>query len=429
MMHDFPYTDLHELNLDWFLEQFKNLKKLVEDLKKIVINAPDATTATAGQAPIADGQGGWAWGDIEAGDSVPTSVRQAILALFQNGVYTRDDMSDEVAVIQSWATEITAISVSPTTLNINSTSQQTIVATTQPAGGAVTWSSSDESIATVSGGVVTPTGINGTCTITASCGGKSATCAVTISGFATLLSISAVYTQSGAVYDTDTLDSLKSNLVVTANYDDDRSVPVTGYTLSGTLTVGTSTITVSYGGYTDTFNVTVTSNITPVPWYGGGDQTILAVTDNGDSTYTLTYPSNTTLSTQYYQCWKAECTAGDVLHLTFDNPDMVYCGIYLYVIDSNNLILNGNPAKGIANASGSLRDNLDDDFTWLTTGFGKNVLYIGSDAYVTIPSTGTLIIVIRGSLYKPGTDTNPSNGIMYNAVSNGVFNFYLEGGN
>lgn len=74
---------------------------------------------------------------------------------------------------------------------------------------------------------------------------------------ATLTSISAVYTQSGTVYDTDSLDSLKDDLVVTALYDNETSSVVTDYTLSGTLAVGTSTITVSYGGKTTSFNVTV----------------------------------------------------------------------------------------------------------------------------------------------------------------------------
>ena len=75
---------------------------------------------------------------------------------------------------------------------------------------------------------------------------------------ANLVSISAVYTQSGAVYTDDTLDDLKTDLVVTAHYDDSSTETVTNYVLSGTLTVGTSTITVSYGGKTTTFNVIVT---------------------------------------------------------------------------------------------------------------------------------------------------------------------------
>ncbi|MBR3346273.1 MAG: BppU family phage baseplate upper protein [Solobacterium sp.] len=75
---------------------------------------------------------------------------------------------------------------------------------------------------------------------------------------AQLTSITAVYTQSGTVYNTDSLDDLKSDLVVTANYDDETSETVTTYTLSGTLTEGTSVITVSYGEMATTFNVTVT---------------------------------------------------------------------------------------------------------------------------------------------------------------------------
>lgn len=74
---------------------------------------------------------------------------------------------------------------------------------------------------------------------------------------AELQSITATYTQSGTVYDTDSLDSLKADLVVTSNYDNGTSATVTSYTLSGTLTEGTSTITVSYGGKTATFSVVV----------------------------------------------------------------------------------------------------------------------------------------------------------------------------
>ena len=77
---------------------------------------------------------------------------------------------------------------------------------------------------------------------------------------ATLSSISAVYTQPGTVYDTEILDSLKNNLVVTAHYSDNttRILPKVSYTLNGTLAVGTDTITVSYGGKSTTFTVTVT---------------------------------------------------------------------------------------------------------------------------------------------------------------------------
>ena len=73
------------------------------------------------------------------------------------------------------------------------------------------------------------------------------------------ISISAVFTQGSAViYNTDTLDTLRQYLTVTANYSGGVTEVVTAYVLSGTLTVGTSTITATYGGKSATFNVTVT---------------------------------------------------------------------------------------------------------------------------------------------------------------------------
>lgn len=95
----------------------------------------------------------------------------------------------------------------------------------------------------------------GTQTITVSYGGKTTTFSVTV--VAWVSSISAVFTQGqNVIYDTDTLDTLKQYLVVTANYADSTTATVSDYTLSGTLSVGTSTITASYGGKSATFTVT-----------------------------------------------------------------------------------------------------------------------------------------------------------------------------
>lgn len=82
---------------------------------------------------------------------------------------------------------------------------------------------------------------------------------------ANLSSISAVFTQSGTVLDTASLDDLKSDLVVTAHYSDSTTevVASTAYALSGILAEGTSTVTVTYGGKTTTFTVTVTAYAPP----------------------------------------------------------------------------------------------------------------------------------------------------------------------
>lgn len=72
--------------------------------------------------------------------------------------------------------------------------------------------------------------------------------------------IDAVFTQGEAkVYEGDDLSTLKQYLVVTAFYEDGSSIvlPANAYTLSGTLSVGESTITATYGNKTDTFSVLV----------------------------------------------------------------------------------------------------------------------------------------------------------------------------
>jgi len=112
-----------------------------------------------------------------------------------------------------------------------------------------------------------------------------------------LVSISAVYTQSGTVYETDSLDDLKSDLVVTATYDDSSTETITTYTLSGTLTVGTSTITVTYGGKTTTFTVTVSA----IP-FDYGAITLSSVVDNQyiDDTGAVTSNNGSHYDTEYF---------------------------------------------------------------------------------------------------------------------------------
>lgn len=102
---------------------------------------------------------------------------------------------------------------------------------------------------------------------------------------ANLVSISAVYTQRLAVYDTASLDDLKADLVVTAHMDDGTTRTATEYTLSGTLAEGTSTITVHYGGKTTTFNVMVTKEAALYPladgvFYDTGEPSIMTITND-----------------------------------------------------------------------------------------------------------------------------------------------------
>lgn len=205
---------------------------------------------------------------ISSSGGMSGDIKQALLQLASKVAYIDDDGQDYYNDLYDALyppVVYTAISLNKSTLSfgtLNATQQLT--ATTTPSGGSVSWSSSDTSVATVSQtGVVTSVAY-GSATITATCGELTATCSVSIVQ-ATVTSISAVYTQSGDVYDTDSLDSLKTDLVVTATWSNSTTSTVasTDYTLSGTLTVGTSTITVTYEGQTTTFNVTVTQATVP----------------------------------------------------------------------------------------------------------------------------------------------------------------------
>lgn len=146
----------------------------------------------------------------------------------------------------------------------------------------------------------------------------------------TVASISAVYTQSGTVYDTDALDSLKNDLVVTATFSDSSTavIPASDYTLSGTLLEGTSTITVAYGGKTASFNVTVTHVIVETSfltdaskWNKGSAITLANRTVDG---------FDASISAKGWNAWvleggtgancfvKTSEVSGKTIHITFD---------------------------------------------------------------------------------------------------------------
>ena len=244
------------------------------------------------------------------GGGVPTSVRQAMATLLNSAFYNTDDLSDEKAVIQAWASAITAIALNQSTISINGAGTYQLVATTTPSGGTVSWSSSNTAVATVSSSGLVTSVSNGIATITATSGSVSATCTVTVSGFATLSSISADYTQ-GTVDTATPLDSLKDDLVVTANWSDSTTSTVASadYTLSGTLTVGTSVITVSYGDKTTTFNVTVTQHVINGWYYPFNGSLTSEGTEDFGFTGTANYTTGRNGTEQAY-CHKVE-TEGD----------------------------------------------------------------------------------------------------------------------
>ena len=100
------------------------------------------------------------------------------------GQYAYDPYEKEDKVVKTYEKVAGAkISLNKTSTSIAKDANETLTATVSPSGmGTVSWNSSDSTVATVnsSGKVV---GVKaGTATITATAAGKSATCAVTITG-------------------------------------------------------------------------------------------------------------------------------------------------------------------------------------------------------------------------------------------------------
>lgn len=155
-----------------------------------------------------------------------------------------------------------------------------------------------------------------------------------------IVSISAVYTQSGTVYNTDDIDDLKDDLVVTANKTGGttHTIAAADYTLFGELNIGTSSISVIYRGNVTTFDVNVTrepNGLVDGSYAGtnGLTGTVLnnAVTVGGT---TGSYPKITIPLQKSIQV-----KAGDVLNLT-GTPDQIYTdgvapAIYFDTIASN----------------------------------------------------------------------------------------------
>ena len=193
------------------------------------------------------------------GGGLSEEVKQALLDLFAHLAYTDADGQDYYdALYNAFYPPAELVSISAVYTQSGAVFEDTpledleddLVVTAHYSDG----TTEEVTTYTLSGSLTA-----GTSVITVTYEDKTTTFNVTVSEPATLSSITAVYTQSGVVYPTDSLDSLKSDLVVTAHYSDSSTATVTTYTLSGTLTVGTSMITVTYSGKTTTFNVTVTA--------------------------------------------------------------------------------------------------------------------------------------------------------------------------
>lgn len=132
-------------------------------------------------------------GKVLANRSNLAALRIALLRQLLEHAVFNGDVTDIFDALETLDAAVESITLSQSSLTFSGSTTpgatQTLVATTDPAGVNVSWSSNKSNVATVNNGVVTAVG-NGTCVITASAGGLTATCNVSVSGILAVYEIS-----------------------------------------------------------------------------------------------------------------------------------------------------------------------------------------------------------------------------------------------
>lgn len=124
----------------------------------------------------------------DPGEGFTANAKALLLNLFENAAYKTDTMQPTLNALRAeWGgsaqeVPVQSVSLSAVTMTLNEGESKTLTATVLPANAtdrAVVWSVLPAGFATVTNGVVT--GIKaGNCTVTATAGGKSASCTVTV---------------------------------------------------------------------------------------------------------------------------------------------------------------------------------------------------------------------------------------------------------
>ena len=124
----------------------------------------------------------------DPGDGISENAKELLLSLFENAAYKTSDAQDTLNALRvEWGRSaqeipVQSVSLSAATLTLNEGESKTLTATVLPANATsrvVVWHVAPAGFAMVANGVVT--GIKaGSCTVTATAGGKSANCTVTV---------------------------------------------------------------------------------------------------------------------------------------------------------------------------------------------------------------------------------------------------------
>ena len=229
--------------------------------------------------------------------------------------YSASMVPVKLVKVRSENVAVTGVSLNKTSTSIEAGGTETLTATISPSGATnknVTWTSSDETVATVDGGVVTALSAgNTTITVTTSDGSFTATCTVTVTGSA--VSVTGVSLNKSStsitVGSTETLAATVAPAEATTKTvtwtSSDETVATVADGVVTAVKKGTATITVRTvdGGFTATCAVTVnnvavtsvTLNKPSTALYVGETETLTATVAPAEATVkTVSWSSSNT---------------------------------------------------------------------------------------------------------------------------------------
>ena len=257
-----------------------------------VVNATGGTVTVSGSEAIARSYGIRAdTGSITISGGSGTAKTTATSATVKQAMDKEPTLSNVIttgaynSTEMSWVpiVQVTGVSLTPTTLTLPANgATATLTATVEPTNATdanVTWSSSDDTIATVNNGEVTALKA-GTATITASAGGQSATCTVTVTDPVAAYGVSLdkttlALTVGGTQQLTATVapDNATNKAVSWSSSNESVATVSNGLVTAVSAGKATITVTTADGPHTATCTVTVTAPTQYTVTYDGNKNT------------------------------------------------------------------------------------------------------------------------------------------------------------
>lgn len=246
----YPFSDFEKVNLDWLLDVYNEVQRKIDE--------GDFTGPQGPQGP----QGPSGGGITEELKAALLQIAEKVVYIDANGPVYYNDLYQALYNLQP----VTLLSITATfnqganviydTDSLSALVPYLTVSANYSDGTSSVVPSTDY---VLSGSLVAPSS-----TIRVAYGGEEDTFTVSVTvNPVYVVSIEAVFNQTGTIYDTDSLTALEQYLIVTATYSDASTATISSidYTLSGSLVAPSSTIDVTYAGYTDSFTVNVTANV------------------------------------------------------------------------------------------------------------------------------------------------------------------------